>query len=153
MMPALAFYKAPGTIIDKAIRVRTGSPYSHAEFLPYGLGHQRQAPAWSSSSRDGGVRCKLIRFDEGRWDIVPVPWAPDDALHRMAREDGKKYDYLGVLVGRSLGLPIQCPDRWFCFEICAYALGLPNHHIMTGSPLYNAAVNRSRVARATITNR
>lgn len=125
MTPALAFYKAPGTIIDKAIRLRTGSPYSHVEFLPFGFGGtlNDDAVAWSSSSRDGGVRCKLIRFRRDRWDIVQLQDVPEEALHRFAREDGKPYDYLGVLIGRSLGVPVHSQQRWFCSELVAFALG------------------------------
>lgn len=137
MTPALAFYKAPGTLIDKAIRLRTGSPYSHVEFLPYGGAPGDEAVAWSSSSRDGGVRCKRIHFRTDRWDIVPVPRAPEEALHRFTREDGKKYDYLGVLVGRAFGVPIQNGSRWFCSEICAHALGIGSPHTFSPGRLFS----------------
>lgn len=138
MSGALAFYKASGTIIDKAIRLRTGSPYSHVEYLPYGGAPDDEAAAWSSSARDGGVRCKLIHFRDDRWDIVRVPWAPKDAHNRIAREAGKKYDYLGVLIGRAFGVPVHQQSRWFCFEICGYALGLSEPHKMTAPRLISA---------------
>lgn len=141
MTPALAFYKAPGTIIDKAIRIRTGSPYSHVEFLPDWTDRSSRATAWSSSARDGGVRAKVIDFRRDRWDVVPVQWAPSDILDRFEGQRGKKYDYVGVLIGRSLGVPLHCENRWFCFEFVGWGLGLPNPQTLTGRSLYAAAGN------------
>lgn len=124
-MPALAFYKAPGNLLDRAIRCRTCSPYSHVEYLPFGGELGGEAVAWSSSSRDGGVRCKRIEFRADRWDLVEISVSDEGAvMRRFAGERGKKYDYLGVLVGRSLGLPIHHENRWFCSELIAHALGL-----------------------------
>lgn len=117
-MAALAFYKAEGTLFDRAIRWRTRSQYSHVELV---IG-----PNWyTSSPRDGGVRRKEIVPKEGHWDFVPVEIDIERVIQLYARTMWHRYDWLGVF-GHAIGIPrIHSRERWTCSEWVAEALGLP----------------------------
>lgn len=124
MPVSLAFYKAPGTAFDGAVRYVTDSPYSHVELVIDGV-------FWSSSPRDGGVRRKLVPLDHAKWDFIHFPSGPEtDALGEAARlwmlaHEGEGYDWLGV--GRFVipALP-EFERRWFCSEAVAAAMAMPN---------------------------
>ena len=126
-MAKLAFYKGQRTFVDKVICAVTRSPYSHVEML---IGDPKGSPTLSisSSGRDGGVRERWIEFDPNRWDIVDVPWSPQNALELMRAELSKPYDFVGLLGSQVFNLRRQQSGRWFCSEICAYALGLGAPH-------------------------
>ncbi len=117
MSVQLAFYKASGTWLDKAIRWRTGSAYSHVELV---IG-----PHWySSSPRDGGVRRREIDPKPGHWDFVPVDVDPERVTRLWAATDGEKYDWLGIF-GHAIGIPrIHSYGRWTCSEWVAETMGL-----------------------------
>lgn len=119
----LAFYKAPGTLNDKVIRWGSNHPYSHVELIgPDGLG-------WSASAREGEVRKKKINFDSGNWDIITIPWQDTNTVAaRMEDLMGLKYDYLGIILTHVVSLNRSHPDKWFCSEIVAMSLGLPDPH-------------------------
>ncbi len=125
----LAFYKARGTIVDRAIRWVTRSPYSHVEII---LSPSRPAigdtarMAFSSSSRDGGVRSKCINFDLANWDFLPISWVNDDRLQMAINSyTGLRYDYLGLAMSQFLNLRRGASARWFCSEIVAWILDMP----------------------------
>lgn len=128
----LAFYKAPGTLIDKIIRWGTKTKYSHVEFIgPDGKG-------WSVSPRDTTVRKKDIDFDDGHWDLIEVPWASCELMcNRIEAEMGKKYDWKGIIFNHILSLSRSNPDKWFCSELVAYGLGLEQPEIYSPGSLFN----------------
>lgn len=118
----IAFYKAPGTLVDKAVRVVTRSKYSHCELIINGT-------ACSSSVREGGVRFKSIALDPTRWDVaniqgVDLPYA----WKWFCDHHGQGYDYLGVTRFVLPFIPSR-PNLWFCSEACAAALQLPDPHL------------------------
>jgi hypothetical protein len=127
-MPCLAFYKAPGTAVDKLIRWATQSPYSHVELLPY-EDHPSEIDsaviAKSASFRDGGVRTKEMVLAPERWDVVPLPWHRDaETMYAVMRQaHGARYDLLGLLGSQVFNLRGHSKRRWFCSEFCAAALG------------------------------
>jgi hypothetical protein len=118
----LAFYKAPGTVFDKLIRLVTRSPYSHVE-LVLGNAGDGTFVCGSSSPRDGGVRIKTMSLPADRWDLAPIAGDAATALHWFEQHRGEPYDWLGVL---RFVLPWvgQSPRAWFCSEACLAALGL-----------------------------
>lgn len=142
-MTVLAFYKARGNIIDRAIRLATRSPYSHVEILigcdciPDGA---FSWPAFSASGRDGGVRTKLVTFDDGAWDFIPAPWAREGRI-RMAQatQCGLRYDWLGLILSQVLNLRRGSSRRWFCSELAAWALDLPTPSALSPGDLANWA--------------
>lgn len=112
----LALYKAPGTLFDKLIRVATRSAYSHCEIVIDGA-------CYSSSVRDGGVRRAFINVDSGHWDVIDIPGDPARVLDWFSRNDGARYDWLGLARCVIPFFP-HAANRWFCSEACGAALGL-----------------------------
>lgn len=125
----LASYKARGTIVDRAIRLTTNSPYSHSELIlsPNKPVHGDNARwAFSASGRDGGVRVKKITFDLASWDFVPIEWADEGRVETAIKHfSGRKYDYLGIVLSQVLHLRRGSSSRWFCSETIAWVLDLP----------------------------
>lgn len=105
----LALYKGPATgfknrvghlltCIADTIRLSMRSwrvvivKHSHVELVIDGV-------CYSSSFRDGGVRKKVIEDlrTSGHFDIFPVELDAAAALRRFAQDEGKAYDWLGML--------------------------------------------------------
>lgn len=107
---------------DWVIRKATRGIYSHCE-IAVGLG-DGVFECYSSSLRDGGVRCKTMRLPSDKWDLIELP-ATDVLTAKLQMiwlmTQGKSYDVLG-----SLGV-VLCfgnrPDKWFCSEWCGHVLG------------------------------
>lgn len=136
----LLFYKGTSkensnaTIWDNIICTVTHSRFSHVEISLYEVDGVHTC--WSSSSRDGGVRYKSISTGTGRWVEVDVPYVQNPTAEFMARFDGKKYDYTG-LIGSVLNVHyFSNNDRWFCSEIVAEALGIHKSWQYTPEDLY-----------------
>lgn len=110
---------------DWVIRKATRGIYSHCEIaLALGDG---VFECYSSSLRDGGVRCKTMRLPSDKWDLVELP-ATDMLTAKLQMiwlmTQDQPYDLIG-----SLGVVLRVgnrPDKWFCSEWCAAALGLPD---------------------------
>lgn len=107
---------------DWVIRKATRGIYSHCEIaLALGDG---VFECYSSSLRDGGVRCKIMRLPSDKWDLVKLPAA--DVLTAKLQmiwlmTQDQPYDLIG-----SLGVILSVgnrPDKWFCSEWCAHVLG------------------------------
>lgn len=135
----LAFYRGRRTISDRVICAVTRSEFSHVECLA------DDGRAISSSGRDGGVRWKSISFHPNRWEIVEVPWAPPDAVDRIATHLGSRYDFWGLLGSQLLNFRRQSNQRWFCSEICAHALGMAAPHRYSPGDLFIAVTERNDV--------
>lgn len=112
-------------LVDWVIRKATRGIYSHCEIaLALGDG---VFECYSSSLRDGGVRCKVMPLAAAKWDLIPLPSTPEahERLQRVWTETrGQGYDLRGAL-GVAFGLRHN-RRRWFCSEWCAAALGLPD---------------------------
>lgn len=114
----LASYKAKGDWVDRVIRLTTGEPYSHSEIVI----REPDGYYWySSSPRDGGVRCKKMPIAQGKWDFKPLPHVKAKDVRKFyQRTKGKPYDYLGA-VGCVLPLH-EIPSRYYCSEWCFEAI-------------------------------
>ena len=89
-MNYLACYKGPATglfniTFHKVVCWWTRSKYSHCELVINGT-------AYSSSSRDKGVRKKEIDFSSGKWDLYPVELDEVFVLNFYERAKDDKYD-------------------------------------------------------------
>lgn len=127
-MAKLAFYKAKGTWVDQLIRLVTRSPYSHVELITepdlyFADGSMR---CTSSSLRDGGVRVRNIILKPGHWDIVEVEWYAGDLPYFFKQFIGAKYDFAGLIFSQFFNWRRQDNQRWFCSELIAASLGIPN---------------------------
>lgn len=108
---------------DWAVRTATRGQYSHCEIaLALGGG---QFECYSSSLRDGGVRCKTMPLPVAKWDLIALPERESlsAALQLVwLQTQGRRYDLPGAL-----GVVFktrQRHDRWFCSEWCGQVLGL-----------------------------
>ena len=138
-MVALAFYRGEGLVTDRVIRWVTRSPCSHVELIDP-LGH-----SISSSARDGGVRRAAIDLNNPKWEVVPVPWAPSDAIQTIEAHLGTKYDYAGLILSQLFALRRHSSHRWFCSEICAAALGMARPHQYAPGDLYREVIERNAI--------
>lgn len=122
----IAFYRAwagGGSTMDKLVSLWTRSPYSHCELI------FSDGTSFSSSSRDGGVRFKQVKYVSGRWDVMLFETEYEVEMRQWCDSQlGKKYDYLGIL-SHVIMLPfIQDNSRWYCSEICSAALQIGNFY-------------------------
>lgn len=136
-----AFYKKRGDWVDRVIRFRTVSPYSHVELVaPNGL-------CYSSSPRDGGVRAKAIGLLPEDWELVPVPWADYATIKDFFdRTNGNPYDFVGAIVGQGLAAKAHRDGAYFCSEWCAAALGLSDSWRYSPALLYNVLTDYNKVS-------
>lgn len=138
-MAKLAFYRGKyGTIWDKFICLVTGSEFSHVE-LCFQESVGNIGRCWSSSTYDNGVRQKWLSFNE-KWVLVDLPSEVSEQL--FIQENGKLYDYVGLL-----GTIVQSPwfsrqRKWFCSEIVAEALGLKDSWKYSPEDLHQKYVQR-----------
>lgn len=141
-MLQIAFYKAPGTWADRAIRLVTGSIYSHCELVIDGV-------CYSASAREGKVRAKTMHLDPARWDVLALDGAADQALALawFLAHDGQRYDWAGVA---RFVLPFLPHGRmcWFCSEACAAAMGLPQPHQYAPGGLHKHVAARMAALRS-----
>lgn len=131
MTVTLAFYKGRGNSVfqrfqDGIIRSVTRGIYSHVELISGDAMHGQTAVCLSASGRDGGVREKHILLKPESWDLVAMPLASEAPCQFIRGHLGARYDYTGLILSQVLAFGRHDPDKWFCSEICAAALGLPN---------------------------
>ena len=135
-MTTLAFYRGPGDYRDAVIRQVTGSRFSHVELV------HANGLCISASKRDGSkVRTKLITFKTGHWSMVCVPVCPARSWARACEHLGKPYDTLGAVLSGGLGIPLHFPGGWYCNELMADALDLPEPWPPHPGALWDALTN------------
>lgn len=106
----LALYKGRKTIktpkdlafriIEWVIRKVTGGQYSHCEIAVPVAFSDGLFDCYSSSFRDGGVRCKRMQLPAEKWDLIALDnqQIVMERLFSLWRNTkGKRYDLLGVL--------------------------------------------------------
>ena len=110
-------------LADGLVRLATGGLYSHCEIaIRLSDGQYR---CFSASLRDGGVRMKLMPLPSDKWDLIQLPdKVAVSAASLYARTQNADYDLIGA-IGVLAGFGDD-PDRWFCSEWCAAAVGLDN---------------------------
>tara|TARA_R100000789_G_scaffold79866_1_gene75154 strand:+ start:170 stop:637 length:468 start_codon:yes stop_codon:yes gene_type:complete len=127
----LAFYRGRGNTVfkrfqDGLIRSVTGGIYSHVELISGTALLGQFSVCLSASGRDGGVRQKHILLAADSWDLVLLPMDAEAPCQFIRDHLGARYDYAGLMLSQVLAFGRHNPDQWFCSEICAAALGLPN---------------------------
>lgn len=139
-MLELALYKgAPSDLLHilghNLTKLWTWSKYSHAELVIDGV-------CWSSSSRDGGVRRKLIDLTSGKWDVFKLTdnlLVSTKAIKWFLEHEGDSYDYRNIL---RFVIPAVGHDKnkWVCYEACGAALGISNPHKLDADKLLAEAL-------------
>lgn len=130
----LALYKGNGgnwweRLEDTLIRFFTRGKYSHCEIAieksDFRTGEKYPEisyDCYSSSPRDGGVRCKKIDVsDRLKWDLIALKGVNESQIKSyFSRTKGAKYDHLGAL-GVIAGLKAS-KTKFFCSEWCFNAI-------------------------------
>lgn len=124
-------------IVDLVIRKATSGIYSHVEIIPGRVDYFDTPICYSSSARDKGVRSKPIYMDPEKWKIIHCPEYPESLINFVRAREGLGYDYVGIILSQFLSLTRHSKKRWFCSEICAKAIGLPNAHRISPQLLYD----------------
>lgn len=121
----IAFYKAEyGDCWDKLVALWTWGPYSHCELV------FSDGECFSASPRDGGTRFKNIEFVPERWDFLEIPVRDEEEIREWCRtQEGRKYDWLGILGFILTIRRLEDRDKWYCSEICFHALSKFNSSI------------------------
>lgn len=118
-MMHLAFYRGEGKIVDRLVRWWTQGKYSHCEMV-FSDGMYFSADAWSNK-----VRYATIKANPANWDFVELGINPKEELAVRAwcdSQNGKGYDWVGILLSQILPLKAHSKRRWFCSELCVAAL-------------------------------
>lgn len=124
----LAMYKGSGNIYDKLIRWWTESKYSHCELVVDGVWY-------TSSPRDGGVVKRELKMSSN-WDMYDV-YVDEKRLEMvMNRNEGAKYDWLGIVFTQVLPFGIHSKSRMFCSEFVAEVLGYYRPHEWSPQDVY-----------------
>ena len=120
--------------LDFLTRTVTKGPYSHCEIvkvLPTG-----ETECFSSSYRDGGVRSKILSLDSDSWDLVSADFVRLETLQKVENSTvGQSYELLGAM--GLVFLTPQSQERWFCSELVAEVIGLPESWRYTPNTLYS----------------
>lgn len=150
MSVTLAFYKGKGTWVDWLIRAWTRGAFSHVELVHGNEGHGVISVYFdqlgkcmvgplcvSASSRDGGVRFKKIASKPGHWQLLDCPWVDaETAFDWAVGQQGKKYDYVGLIFSQLFSLRRHGKNTWFCSEFVGAALRINEPHRLSPSDLY-----------------
>lgn len=138
----LAFYRAShGNLLDKAISLIDGSPFSHCELVVENLGNQCY-DCIGSSHRDGGIRRKHLDMSGNHWVLIPVECDLGYALRWFNKRQHFKYDYLALFRPKTPGFynPVY---RLSCAEACADMLELVDPGSYGIKKLYEWALSHS----------
>lgn len=108
---SIVFYKGPGTLAEKVIRIWTKSRYAHCEFRRSdGLCHSNDRFRFVS-------RAEPIRMDPEDWEECPIE-LPGEIVDRVERRQlrkvGTQYDWRGIVFSQIFPLGIHNKRRWFC---------------------------------------
>ena len=141
-MISLAFYKGLAAdpwyrLQDAGLRFATRGRYSHVEFIAGAADFGRPLECLSSSGRDGGVRSKMMLLKPANWVLVQLAIDADAPAEFIRSRIGARYDYTGLLLSHVLAFGRHDQDRWFCSEIVAAALGLPNPQRLSPQLLFD----------------
>lgn len=119
------------------IAFRVGDPRLFSRLLcwwqHYDASHCEAAWSWvglthecvSASLLDKGVRAKSIDLVPGKWRIYELPVSYVAVLNWLERHKGQRYDLLG-LAGFVFRRIKGWRKAWFCSEVCADIMGLPD---------------------------
>lgn len=147
----IALYKGPPKFTDLthvashvAICVRTLSKYSHGELVINGI-------AYSSSARDGGVRSKVIDFNNGKWDVFDIDPKVVNIEHAMyiyGLYEGSPYDWQNI-ARYVLPFVPQSPGKFVCFEFMGFMLNHAGSYKLTANDWKEWAIRNQLPVRAT----
>lgn len=113
--------KKDSPFYDKSISWWTKSGYIHTEII---IGDK-----WISSL-DTGVHVKLLRPLKDQYTYKKLPTIKlrrqqyNDIMEWIYKQEGKSYDYTGIMYSQVLPLRLDNRNEWFCSEIVTKILQL-----------------------------
>ena len=138
-MIVVAFEKGTGKLVDRLIRWWTNGPYCHVELVSSSLQDpydRRGVDLLSASPRGGGVCEERLRLEPRKWDVIEMPGETEVAAKFIRGQAGLKYDWVGLFCTMIFPFGWEAPNRWFCSEIVAAALGISNPARLSPNALY-----------------
>ena len=116
------FYRFLGILVF----LWTWGKYTHVELIDDRAGIDKPDNwNWYSASgiTEGVVRMKRVVYIEDHWDV----WNIDDidtelVVNYFKTQDGKGYDWVGIMFNQFLPLRLHSKDKWFCSEIVTRAI-------------------------------
>lgn len=108
---SIVFYKGPGTLGEKLIRLWTKSPYAHCEF-------RRSDGLYHSNDRFSYIsRIQSPVIDPNDWESCTIT-LPEAIIKRVEkrqiRKNGTQYDWIGIVFSQVFRLGLHNSKRWFC---------------------------------------
>ena len=101
-------------ICDGITKFFTKGRYSHCE-IAISLSDGR-FECYTSSYRDGGVRCKAMDLPSDKWELVPLSITHEQVKAYFKHTQGEGYDLWGAL--GVVALFKQSDKKFFCSEWC-----------------------------------
>lgn len=133
---SIVFYKGPGTLGEKLVRLWTSSPYAHCEFgRSDGLYHSNDRFRFIS-------RTHSMEINPLDWEVCEIE-LPCEIIERVQRrqlrKNGTKYDWIGIIFSQVFRVGLHDKRRWFCSKSNADDLAYA-HRLMarSRSPRYKS---------------
>ena len=101
------------------------SEYDKIENILFRDDIEKYGLSFSSSERDGGVRFKTIDWKKGNWDFVDIDVSRNRYIKMLQfarKQNGNKYNTIGILFAQIFNMNIKGNGTWFCSEITVRTL-------------------------------
>jgi len=127
----IAFYKGKSEqtfymILEVLIFIWTWGKYTHVELIDdrSGINNPNHWNWYSASGlTEGIVRMKNVKYKPEDWDIWNVDSIDIESVIRYFDiQDGKAYDWVGIMFNQFIPLRLHSKDKWFCSEIVTRAI-------------------------------
>jgi len=121
----IAFRYNDSRLLSRLVCFVQGGDSAHCETAWQWEHHDHRCV--SASWVDGGVRAKEIHMPPEKWRIYEIPGSSQVVLAWAQANQLAPYDYLG-LFGFVIRRIKGWRNAWFCSEVAAELLGLPDPH-------------------------
>jgi hypothetical protein len=122
MAVKIAFYKAPGSLLDKVIRWWEVGPYAHCEMIL----HENADGTYTIASAVPGTGVRIAENQSmpvSDWDFVTVPGDVGQVRAWFEAHAGDAYDYVGLLGFILRPVTFIIRKKYFCSRACLRSLG------------------------------
>lgn len=145
----IAFYKGKAEnslhrIMGMMIYLWTWGKYTHVELIDDRSGKDNPLNwNWYSASgmSEGMVRMKTIPYKKESWDIWDIDINDEQAIQYIQTQEGKGYDWVGILLNQFLPLKMHSKDKWFCSEIVTRAIQVSSQYGHELKPYNTSPIN------------
>ncbi len=137
-MPSIYIRAVKGTgLVDRLIRARTGSPYSHVEFAYPFVGSRVYRPSWLGSQPHGGVQVRPYDYlGTVQYDLfaISVPQSTLESVRAAAGSMiGDPYSFASIFDDIAAGLARLGRRQYDCSGFVTTALARGGVHLFNGA--------------------